>query len=162
MWVFMLSSTGMPFTGGMLGKLYVFSAAYEAGWWWLVVAGVIATASRSTTTWAVVRSIYCGRGSTAAGARRRLAAPRPAAASASSSPRRHVGSFFVVQPLIELASDAAASCRLTRCRSAGSSSTSTTRSPTRAAPRSRSGNVADVIAEHVPDVDRAELRRALP
>jgi NADH-quinone oxidoreductase subunit N len=30
MWVFMLSAMGMPLTGGLLGKFYVFSAAYEA------------------------------------------------------------------------------------------------------------------------------------
>ena len=39
MWVFMLGFMGMPLTGGLIGKLYVFSAAYEAGWWWLIVAG---------------------------------------------------------------------------------------------------------------------------
>ncbi|MGZ8783373.1 MAG: NADH-quinone oxidoreductase subunit N, partial [Gaiellaceae bacterium] len=33
MWVFMLGFMGMPLTGGLIGKLYVFSAAYEAGWW---------------------------------------------------------------------------------------------------------------------------------
>ena len=33
--VFMLGFAGFPFTGGMIGKFYVFSAAYEAGWWWL-------------------------------------------------------------------------------------------------------------------------------
>ena len=31
MWVFMLSAMGMPLTGGLLGKFYVFSAAYESG-----------------------------------------------------------------------------------------------------------------------------------
>ena len=35
LWVFMLGFMGMPFTGGLIGKFYVFSAAYEAGWWWL-------------------------------------------------------------------------------------------------------------------------------
>ena len=40
MWVFMLGAAGFPLTGGLIGKLYVFSAAYEAGWWWLVVIGV--------------------------------------------------------------------------------------------------------------------------
>ena len=50
MWVFMLGFMGMPLTGGLIGKFYVFSAAYEAGWWWLIVAGVVATAISSTTT----------------------------------------------------------------------------------------------------------------
>ena len=40
MWAFVLSFAGLPFTGGFLGKFYVFAAAYEAGWWWLVVIGV--------------------------------------------------------------------------------------------------------------------------
>ncbi len=44
MWWFMLSMAGFPLTGGFLGKLFVFSAVYEAGWWWLVVIGVLATA----------------------------------------------------------------------------------------------------------------------
>ena len=42
MWVFMLGFAGFPFTGGMIGKFYVFSAAYEAGWWWLIVIGNLA------------------------------------------------------------------------------------------------------------------------
>ena len=50
MWVFMLGFMGMPLTGGLVGKFYVFSAAYEAGLWWLIIAGVIATAISSTTT----------------------------------------------------------------------------------------------------------------
>jgi NADH-quinone oxidoreductase subunit N len=44
MWVFMLGFAGFPLTGGFIGKFWVFSAAWEAGWWWLVVLGVLATA----------------------------------------------------------------------------------------------------------------------
>ena len=58
MWVFMLGFAGFPFTGGMIGKFYVFSAAYEAGWWWLIVIGVIATAVSVYYYLAVVRSMY--------------------------------------------------------------------------------------------------------
>ena len=58
MWVFMLGFAGFPFTGGMIGKFYVFAAAYEAGWWWLIVIGVIATAVSVYYYLAVVRAMY--------------------------------------------------------------------------------------------------------
>ena len=58
MWVFMLTFAGFPFTGGMIGKFYVFSAAYEAGWWWLIVIGVVATAISIYYYLAVVRAMY--------------------------------------------------------------------------------------------------------
>jgi NADH-quinone oxidoreductase subunit N len=58
MWVFMLGFMGMPLTGGLIGKFYVFSAAYEAGWWWLVVAGVIATAISLYYYLGVIRALY--------------------------------------------------------------------------------------------------------
>ena len=111
MWVFMLSAMGLPLTGGLLGKFYVFSAAYESGLWWLIVAGVIATAISLYYYLGVIRSLYL----------RPAAELRPAIAG-GSPPRDPllqsavflalvvtVGSFFFVQPLIELASDAAAS-----------------------------------------------------
>src|SRR5207244_9129507 len=44
MWVFMLGFAGFPFTGGFLGKFYVFSAAYRHGWIWLIIGGLSATA----------------------------------------------------------------------------------------------------------------------
>ena len=70
MWVFMLTFAGFPFTGGMIGKFYVFSAAYEAGWWWLIVIGVVATAVSIYYYLAVVRSMY-------------MRPPRPARISSS-------------------------------------------------------------------------------
>jgi NADH-quinone oxidoreductase subunit N len=112
MWVFMLAAMGMPLTGGLLGKLYVFSAAYEAGLWWLVVAGVIATAISLYYYLGVIRALYM----------RPEAELRPVLVAGGSPPRDPllqtavflslavtVGSFFAVQPLIELARDAAAS-----------------------------------------------------
>ena len=111
MWIFMLGFMGMPFTGGLVGKFYVFSAAYEADMWWLIVAGVIATAISLYYYLAVVRALYMRPG----------AELRPVVAG-GSPPRDPllqsavllavgvtVGSFFFVQPLIELAGDAAAS-----------------------------------------------------
>jgi NADH-quinone oxidoreductase subunit N len=111
MWVFMLGFMGMPLTGGLIGKLYVFSAAYEAGWWWLIVAGVIATAISLYYYLGVIRALYM----------RPAAELRPVLVG-GSPPRDPllvstvflsvvvtVGTFFFVQPLIELARDAAAS-----------------------------------------------------
>jgi NADH-quinone oxidoreductase subunit N len=114
MWVFMLGFMGMPLTGGLIGKLYVFAAAYDAGWWWLIVAGVIATAISLYYYLGVIRYLYM----------RPAAELRPAIAG-GSPPRDPllqsavflsvavtVGSFFFVEPLIDLARDAAASLPL--------------------------------------------------
>jgi NADH-quinone oxidoreductase subunit N len=111
MWVFMLGAMGMPLTGGLLGKFYVFSAAYEAGLWWLIVAGVIATAISLYYYLGVIRALYM-----------RPAAELKPALAGGSPPRDPllqgavfvslvvtVGSFFFVQPLIDLARDAASS-----------------------------------------------------
>ncbi|MHC4149321.1 MAG: NADH-quinone oxidoreductase subunit N [Planctomycetota bacterium] len=39
--VFMFSLSGIPPTGGFVGKFYIFSAAIQAGYVWLVIIGVI-------------------------------------------------------------------------------------------------------------------------
>jgi NADH-quinone oxidoreductase subunit N len=116
MWVFMLSLAGFPLTGGFLGKLFVFSAIYEAGWWWLVVIGVLATAlSLAYYLW-IVRALYMRPGEVSPGA----------VVAAGGSPQRDllldtavaagivvtIGSFFFVQPLVDLARDAAAALPL--------------------------------------------------
>ena len=44
MLVFMLALTGIPPTGGFVGKFYLFAAAVEAGWIWLAVVGVLMSA----------------------------------------------------------------------------------------------------------------------
>jgi NADH-quinone oxidoreductase subunit N len=109
MWVFMLAFAGLPLTGGFVGKFYVFAAAYEAGRWWLVLAGVIGTAISLYYYLAVVRALY-------------MRIPDVQLAPAGGSPPREavlqsavfactavtVGSFFAVQPLIDLAEKAAA------------------------------------------------------
>ncbi|MGE5692120.1 MAG: NADH-quinone oxidoreductase subunit N [Pseudomonadota bacterium] len=108
MWVFMLGFAGMPLTGGLIGKFYVFSAAYEADMTWLVIVGVVATAVSLFYYLNVVRALY-------------MRAPEPQLLPAGGSPPREafvhgvaavcvavtVGSFFAVQPLIDLARDAA-------------------------------------------------------
>jgi len=115
MWVFMLGFLGFPLTGGFIGKFYVFAAAYDRGWWWLIVAGVIATMISAYYYLGIIRAMYFREG-----AERQFAAgavPAPA----GGSPSRElllsagvaiclvvtVGSFFAVQPLIDVAHSAA-------------------------------------------------------
>ena len=112
--VFMFGFAGLPPTGGFVGKFYAFSAAYRHGWTWLVIVGVVATAVSLYYYLAVIRAMYM-----------RPAAElqlRPAAPVVGGSPPRDallqtsvalalavtVGSFFAVQPLIEVAKNAAA------------------------------------------------------
>jgi NADH-quinone oxidoreductase subunit N len=107
LWTFMLSFAGLPPTGGFLGKFYVFSAAYDHGWLWLVIVGVAATAVSLYYYLNVIRALYL----------------RPSAElqfAAGGQPPRDwllqagtaacvavvVGSFFAVQPLIDLAEKA--------------------------------------------------------
>ncbi len=113
MWVFMLGAAGFPLTGGMLGKLYVFSAAYQRGWWWLVVIGVLATAVSLYYYLGIVVAMYMRPG------RLRVAV---AGGSPPSDPALSlaiglavavtVGSFFFVSPLIALARHAASALPL--------------------------------------------------
>ena len=109
----MLGFAGLPLTGGFVGKFYAFSAAYQRGWIWLVIVGVVATAVSLYYYLAVVRAMYM-----------RPAEElqlRPVVSGGSPPPERllqasvaaalvvTVGSFFAVQPLIDLARDAASS-----------------------------------------------------
>ena len=110
LWTFMLGMAGFPLTGGLFGKLFVFSAAYDAGDWWLVLIGVAATAVSLGYYLNVVRWLYMRSG------------PEMRVAVAGGSPPRDfpldvaiaaavavtVGSFFVVQPILDAASEAAA------------------------------------------------------
>jgi NADH-quinone oxidoreductase subunit N len=112
LWVFMLGFAGFPLTGGLFGKLFVFSAAYDAGDWWLVIVGVAATMLSLAYYLNVVRWLYM-----------RTAPVDTRLVAVGGSPPRDpalglavwaavivtVGSFFVAQPILDLASDAAAS-----------------------------------------------------
>ena len=108
MWTFMLGFAGLPPTGGFLGKFYVFSAAYDHGWLWLVIVGVAATAVSLYYYLAVIRALYL-----------RPSAELQFAARGGQPPRDlllqlgvlaclavAVGSFFGVQPLVDLARQA--------------------------------------------------------
>jgi NADH-quinone oxidoreductase subunit N len=109
MWIFMLGFAGLPLTGGFVGKFYAFSAAYDADMLWLVIVGVVATAVSLYYYLGVIRAMYMRIGPELRPAPAGGAPPREvvlqlgvAAALAVT-----VGSFFAVQPLIELARDAA-------------------------------------------------------
>jgi NADH-quinone oxidoreductase subunit N len=109
LWVFMLGMAGFPLTGGFFGKLFVFSAAYEAGDWWLVLVGVAATALSLAYYLNVVRWLYM-----------RSSAELRLAPAGGSPPREYalglgvaaavfvtIGSFFAAQPILDFASEAA-------------------------------------------------------
>jgi NADH-quinone oxidoreductase subunit N len=111
MWAFMLGFLGFPLTGGFVGKFYAFAAAYRHGWWWLIVAGVAGTIVSAAYYLAVVRSMFL-----------RDSAELHLAPSGGSPPRDltlgtgvalclaiTIGSFFAVQPLIDVAHSAASS-----------------------------------------------------
>jgi NADH-quinone oxidoreductase subunit N len=116
MWVFVLSMAGFPLTGGFLGKLFVFSAIYDAGWWWLVVIGVLATALSLAYYLNIVRALFMRQGGelpegvVAAGGSPRRDLLLDAAVGAAVFVT--IGSFFFVQPLVDLARDAAAALPL--------------------------------------------------
>jgi NADH-quinone oxidoreductase subunit N len=111
MWVFMLNFAGLPLTGGFVGKFYAFASAYDRGWTWLVVIGVIATALSLYYYLAVIRALYMRPTATAHLAPVGGQPPRELALSAAvtASLIVVVGSFFAVQPLIDLCEKAAAS-----------------------------------------------------
>ena len=108
MFTFMLGFAGFPLTGGFVGKFYVFAAS-DRGWNWLVIVGVVATLVSLYYYLAVIRSMYM-----------RPAAELGFAPIGGSPPREimlssavflamvvNVGSFILVQPLIDLATKAA-------------------------------------------------------
>jgi NADH-quinone oxidoreductase subunit N len=109
MWVFMLGFAGLPLTGGFVGKFYVFSAAYEAGWTWLIIVGVAATAVSVYYYLAVVRALYMRSGIELRAAPAGGSPPRETLLQASvvACLGVTVATFFAVQPLIDLAKDAA-------------------------------------------------------
>jgi NADH-quinone oxidoreductase subunit N len=113
MWAFMLGFAGFPLTGGFVGKFYAFAAAYRHGWTWLVIVGVIATLVSLYYYLGVVRAMFMRR-----------TEDLQLAPIGGSPPRETllqsavlaclvvtVGSFFAVEPLIDLAENAAGSLR---------------------------------------------------
>jgi NADH-quinone oxidoreductase subunit N len=108
MWAFMLGFAGFPLTGGFVGKFYAFAAAYDHGWTWLVIVGVVATLVSLYYYLGLVRAMFMRRTEDL-----QLA---PIGGSPPRDTLLHgavfvclvvtVGTFFAVQPLIDLAQNA--------------------------------------------------------
>jgi NADH-quinone oxidoreductase subunit N len=111
MWIFMLGFAGFPITGVFVGKFYAFSAAYERDWIWLMIIGIAASLVSLYYYLGVVRAMYF-----------RTPAELQLLPAGGSPPREvalqigvglalavTVGSFFAVQPLIDLGRHAARS-----------------------------------------------------
>jgi NADH-quinone oxidoreductase subunit N len=111
MWAFMLGFAGFPLTGGFVGKFYAFAAAYRQGWTWLVIVGVIATLVSLYYYLGVVRAMFMRRTEDLQLAPIGGSPPREALLQTAvfACLVVTVGSFFAVQPLIDLAQNAARS-----------------------------------------------------
>ena len=112
MWLFMFGFAGLPVGGGFVGKIYVFSAAYEHGWAWLVVVGVVATLVSLYYYLGVVRALYMRGSETDSGVVLAGGSPprdRATHVAVGMALIVSVGSMFAVSPLIDLARDAASS-----------------------------------------------------
>jgi NADH-quinone oxidoreductase subunit N len=109
MWAFMLGFAGFPLTGGFVGKFYVFAAAYRHGWTWLVIVGVLATLVSLYYYLGLVRAMFMRRTEDLQLAPIGGSPPQDAVLEASVLVCLvvTVGSFFAVQPLIDLARHAA-------------------------------------------------------
>jgi NADH-quinone oxidoreductase subunit N len=109
MWAFMLGFAGFPLTGGFVGKFYVFAAAYRHGWTWLVILGVLATLVSLYYYLGLVRAMFMRRTEDLQLAPIGGSPPRDTLLQTSVVVCLvvTVGSFFAVQPLIDLAKHAA-------------------------------------------------------
>jgi NADH-quinone oxidoreductase subunit N len=58
MLLFMLALTGIPPTGGFVGKFYLFAAAVEGGWGWVAVIGVLTSAISLYYYFGIVLNMY--------------------------------------------------------------------------------------------------------
>ncbi len=105
MWTFMLGFAGFPLTGGFLGKFYAFSAAYDRGWIWLMIVGIVATLVSLYYYLGIVRALYFRTPAELQLAPAGGSPPRDAALQAGVAGALvvTVGSFFAVQPLVDLA-----------------------------------------------------------
>jgi NADH-quinone oxidoreductase subunit N len=109
MFTFMLGFAGFPLTGGFVGKFYVFSAAYDRGWTWLVIVGVAATLVSLYYYLAVIRAMYMRPAAELGLSPIGGSPPREILLSSSvfAAMAINVGAFFAVQPLVDLAKNAA-------------------------------------------------------
>lgn len=58
MLLFMIALTGIPPTGGFVGKFYLFAAAVQAGWSWVAVIGVVTSAISLYYYFRIVLNMY--------------------------------------------------------------------------------------------------------
>ena len=58
MLLFMVALTGIPPTGGFVGKFYLFAAAVETGWSWVAVIGVVTSAISLYYYFRIVLNMY--------------------------------------------------------------------------------------------------------
>jgi NADH-quinone oxidoreductase subunit N len=113
MFTFMLAFAGLPLTGGFVGKFYLFVAVYDRGWTWLVVVGVVATAVSLYYYLAIIRALYMRHEVALVPVAGGSPPPeRVLGVAVAASAAVVVGSFFAVQPLIDLAEKAAAALPL--------------------------------------------------
>jgi len=105
MWTFMLGFAGFPLTGASL-ESSTSSRAYRHGWTWLVIVGVIATLVSLYYYLGIVRALYMRRTEDLQLAPIGGSPPRDALLQGAvlTCLVVTVGSFFAVQPLIDLAS----------------------------------------------------------
>jgi NADH-quinone oxidoreductase subunit N len=120
MWFFVFGFAGLPLGGGFVGKFYVFAAAYQHGWVWLVIVGVLATLVSLYYYLGIVRAMYMRP------SEELQLPPRSGVAVSGGAPAKEtllhlavgaalvvsVGSLFAVQPLIDLARNAASALPL--------------------------------------------------
>src|SRR4051794_2154106 len=114
MLMFMLGFAGLPLTGGFFAKFYAFAAAYDTGWWWLMLVGVAATVVSLYYYLAVIRAFYMRSPVELQFAAAGGSPPRDALLHAAvfGSLAITIATFFLVQPVIDWAQDAAASLPL--------------------------------------------------
>jgi NADH-quinone oxidoreductase subunit N len=108
MWFFVFGFAGLPLGGGFVGKFYVFAAAYDHGWVWLVIVGVVATLVSLYYYLGVVRAMFMRRTEDLQLAPIGGSPPSDGLLQGSvvACLVVTVGSFFAVQPLIDLAKHA--------------------------------------------------------
>ena len=58
MLLFMIALTGIPPTGGFVGKFYLFAAAVQAGWSWVAMIGVVTSAISLYYYFRIVLNMY--------------------------------------------------------------------------------------------------------
>jgi NADH-quinone oxidoreductase subunit N len=110
MWIFMLGFAGFPLTGGFVGKFYAFSAAYDRGWVWLMIVGIVATLVSLYYYLGIVRAMFFRSPAELQLLPAGGSPPRDAAlhVGVGLALAVTIGSFFAVQPLIDLARHAVA------------------------------------------------------